>query len=56
MEIIQSNPKVIVNFTAAWCGPCKMISPQVEQMATELTNVLFIKVDIDDNEESPNYL
>jgi len=42
---------VVVDFYATWCGPCKMISPKLEEMAAQFTDVIFLKVDVDDNEE-----
>ena len=39
--------KVLVDFFASWCGPCKMISPIIEELSTEITDVKFIKVDVD---------
>jgi len=43
---------VIVDFYATWCGPCKMISPELEKMASsEFTDVMFLKVDVDENED-----
>ncbi|KAJ3274396.1 hypothetical protein HDV01_003000 [Terramyces sp. JEL0728] len=46
-KIIQDNKIVIVDFTAVWCGPCKMISPVFEQLAGNTSGVKFIKVDVD---------
>ena len=43
---------VAVDFTATWCGPCKMIGPKFEAMAAEEADVLFIKVDVDENDET----
>ncbi|KAK7910333.1 hypothetical protein WMY93_015017 [Mugilogobius chulae] len=42
------NKLVVVDFTAKWCGPCKMIAPLFEEMAGEFTDVVFLKVDVDD--------
>jgi thioredoxin 1 len=51
METISSSPKpVIVDFYADWCGPCKMIAPIVEELASEYANdVAFYKVNVDEN-------
>ncbi|CAI5482953.1 unnamed protein product [Closterium sp. Yama58-4] len=38
---------VIVDFTATWCGPCRMIGPIFEQNATKFPSIIFLKVDVD---------
>ena len=43
---------VIVDFYAAWCGPCKIIGPKAEALSEEFTDVAFAKVDVDENEET----
>ncbi|MBN3278671.1 THIO protein, partial [Polyodon spathula] len=42
---------VIVDFTATWCGPCKMISPVFEKLAENHKDVVFLKVDVDDAQD-----
>merc|ERR1712223_1496403 len=42
---------VVIDFFATWCGPCKMIAPKIEQMAGEMVNVVFLKVDVDEAED-----
>lgn len=53
-EVIKSEGVVLVDFWATWCGPCKMISPIVEEVASEVTNAKFTKVDVDANQTLAN--
>lgn len=53
-DVIQSDLPVLVDFWAAWCGPCKAIAPALEELAGEFEGRLTIaKVDIDDNPDAP---
>ena len=49
-EVINSDLPVLVDFWAVWCGPCKMIAPIVEELATEYDGRMkFAKLDVDSN-------
>ena len=43
--------KVLVDFFATWCGPCKMLSPIIEEVSNIVSDYKFYKVDVDENEE-----
>ena len=52
IAVLQANKPVLVDFWAPWCGPCKMISPILEQLQTLYTDKLIIvKINVDDNKE-----
>lgn len=42
-----NNELVLVDFYATWCGPCRMISPLIDEIAEENTNLTVVKVDVD---------
>ncbi|QZX49072.1 thioredoxin [Mycoplasma sp. E35C] len=50
-QLIKDNKKVVVDFYADWCGPCKMFGPVFEQVSKEKTDWTFIKVNVDEAEE-----
>ena len=55
-SLINSDSLVVIDFFATWCGPCKMLSPVLENVSNVLNNVEFIKVDIDQfNELASQY-
>ena len=49
--VLESEKKVLLDFWAVWCGPCKMIAPIVEQIAEEREDVLVGKVNVDEEME-----
>lgn len=47
----SENKKLLVDFYADWCGPCKMLMPRLESFENEFNNVEFVKVNVDENME-----
>lgn len=55
-DVLDSELPVLVDFTAKWCGPCRMVAPIIEELAKEYDKKIKVaKIDIDDNPKTPTH-
>ncbi len=55
-EVLKCDKKVLVDFNASWCGPCRMLKPIVEEISEENSDVKVVSIDIDSESElAENY-
>ncbi len=54
-EITENNKYLVFDFYATWCTPCKLASPEIEQLSKEYKNVKFCKINVDDNDLVNDY-
>lgn len=50
-EVVKSDKKVLIDFWASWCGPCMMVSPIVDEIAQERTDIKVCKINVDEEPE-----
>ncbi len=51
-EVIESEGPVLVDFWAPWCGPCRVVAPVLEEIASERPDLRIVKLDIDENPQT----
>ncbi len=50
-EVVNSDKKVLIDFWASWCGPCRMVAPIVDEISDERTDIKVGKVNVDEEQE-----
>lgn len=50
-EVLESKKTVLIDFYADWCGPCKMLSPIIEEIAQEHEEIRVVKINVDEEQE-----
>ncbi len=48
-EVLEHRGAVMVDFYAEWCGPCKMTAPIIDELAAEMKEIKFVKINVDEN-------
>jgi thioredoxin 1 len=51
-EVLESEKPVLVDFWAAWCGPCRVVAPVLEEIASERDDLRIVKLDVDENQQT----
>jgi thioredoxin 1 len=51
-EVIESDTPVLVDFWAPWCGPCRVVAPVLEEIASQREDLRIVKLNVDDNQQT----
>jgi thioredoxin 1 len=51
-QLQSEGKKLLVQYTATWCGPCKALTPRLSNLSNKYSDVTFVKVDVDDNKDA----
>jgi thioredoxin 1 len=51
-EVLESDTPVLVDFWAPWCGPCRVVAPILEEIASQREDLRIVKLNVDDNQQT----